>query len=83
MLPRDLLLNVAEEAIAAAAGCEIGQKCALFVKLWNNNDSMFSRVKEQYLKMLSSTPLAKSLGWREKMGIKAPLLDQAVDADAL
>ena len=83
VLPRDLLLNLAEEAVAAAAGCEMGQKCALFVKLWNDNDAMFLQVKEQYLRMLSSTPLAKSRGWREKMGINAPSLYQAEDDEAL
>ncbi|KAL3781588.1 hypothetical protein HJC23_007108 [Cyclotella cryptica] len=83
VLPRDLLLNLAEEAVAAAAGCEVGEKCALFVKLWNDNDDMFSRVKEQYLRMLSSAPLAKSNGWKEKMGIMEPSLDQALDVNVL
>ena len=77
MLPRDLLLNLAEEAVAAAAGCEVGQKSAVFVKLWNDNDATFLRVKEQYVRMLSSTPHAKSRGWRDKMGIIEPSLDVA------
>jgi hypothetical protein len=72
VIPRDLFLNLAEEAVAAADGKDVGQKSELFTKLWNGNDAMFSPVKEQYQKMLLSTPDAKAISWREKMGIEEP-----------
>ena len=41
----------------------------LFIKMWTGDATMFSSIKEQYEKMLSSTPDAKAHAWREKMGI--------------
>jgi len=69
VLPRDLFLTLAEEAISAACGKEVGQMNDLFIKMWTGDATMFSSIKEQYEKMLSSTPDAKAHAWREKMGI--------------
>jgi hypothetical protein len=69
VLPRDLFLTLAEEAVAAADNKEVGQRSELFAKLWRDNDVKFTSVKEQYQKMLSSTPEAKAVAWREKVGV--------------
>ena len=70
MLPRDIFLTIAEEAVSASDGKELGQKSDLFVKTWKEDNPNFLRVKEQYEKMLSTTPDAKAVAWREKVGIE-------------
>jgi len=69
VLPRDLFLSLGEEAVAASSRGVVGQKCKRFAKLWASNDDCFSAVKEQYLRMLSSTPDARALQWKEMIGI--------------
>lgn len=69
VLPRDLFLSLGEEAVAAADGGEVGQRSKLFAKLWSKEDDFFSRIKSQYSRMLSSTPDARALQWKEKFGI--------------
>lgn len=70
VLPRDTFLTIAEEAVSASDGKEAGQKNDLFVKSWKEDNPNFIRVKEQYEKMLSTTPDAKAVAWREKVGIE-------------
>lgn len=67
VLPRDLFLSLGEEAVAATSGSS--DKYGLFAKLWANDDDCFLAVKEQYTRMLSSTPDARAMQWKEKMGI--------------
>lgn len=81
MLPRDRFLALAEEAIAAASGTEVGQKSELFGTLWQEDDPKFCKVKEQYQKMLSSTPDTKATAWREKVGIEEATTDDVVEVD--
>lgn len=69
VLPRDLFLSLGEEAVAASSRGAIGQKCQRFAKLWASDDDCFSAVKEQYTRMLSSTPDARARQWKETMGI--------------
>jgi len=69
VLPRDLFLSLAEQAVAAAGGVDLGKTSKAFVKLWTRDDESFSSVKNQYLRMLSTTPDAKAAQWQEKMGI--------------
>lgn len=69
VLARDLFLSLGEEAIAASSRGEVGQKCERFAKLWASDDDSFLAVKEQYMRMLSSTPDARALQWKEKIGI--------------
>ena len=69
VLPRDLFLSLAEKAVAAADRREVGHKSKLFSKLWAGGDDSFSPVKRQYIRMLSSTPDARALQWKEKLGI--------------
>jgi len=70
VLPRDLFLSLSEEAVVASCKVEVGKKSDRFVKLWESGDDSFSAVKEQYTRMLSSTPEARALQWKEKMGIE-------------
>jgi len=70
VLPRDLFLSLSEKTVAASSRKEVGQKCDRFIKLWNSGDDSFSAVKEQYVRMLSSTPDARALQWKETIGIK-------------
>lgn len=69
VLPRDLFLNLSEQAIAAADKKDDGQKSELFASLWVNNDAQFAPVKAQYLRMLSSTPDKTAANWKDKIGI--------------
>lgn len=71
MLPRDLFLSLAEEAIAASSRVEVEQKSDSFVTLWNSDDSSFVAVKDQYKRMLASTPDARAVQWKEKIGIES------------
>ncbi|KAL7542783.1 hypothetical protein ACHAXR_012090, partial [Thalassiosira sp. AJA248-18] len=72
VLPRDLFLSLGEEAVAASSRGEVGQKNEIFAKLWTGDDDCFVAVKEQYTRMLSSTPDARALQWKEKIGIHDP-----------
>lgn len=81
VLPRDLFLTLAEEAVAATNKQESGQKNELFAKMWKENNIEFYPVKEQYQKMLSSTPDAKAAAWREKMGLEQHMQNDAMDAE--
>lgn len=72
MLPRDLFLSIAEEAVAAADLKDSGQKSELFAQLWKDDDEKFTAVKNQYQKMLSSTSDEKAVAWREKTGVEVP-----------
>ena len=50
----------------------MGYKSDLFAKLWANDtgdDDVFTPVKPQYLRMLSSTPDVRALQWKGKVGI--------------
>lgn len=69
MLPRDLFLSLSEEAVAASSRGKVGQKCERFSLIWASEDDCFSAVKEQYMRMLASTPDARALDWKEKIGI--------------
>lgn len=69
VLPRDLFLSLSEEAIAASGRGVVGEKNETFAELWASNDDSFAAVKEQYMRMLSSTPDARALEWKEKVGI--------------
>lgn len=69
VLSRDLFLSLSNQAIAAADKIDDGQKSELFVSLWVKNDSHFAPVKEQYLRMLSSTPDKNAANWKENIGI--------------
>jgi hypothetical protein len=64
-----MILSLGEEAASASAGIDIGQKNETFVKIWASDDDGFSAVKEQYTRMLSSTPDARALQWKQKVGI--------------
>ena len=70
MLPRDSFLSLGEEAVAASSRCEVGKKSESFAKLWTSNDDSFAAVKEQYTRMLSSTPDARAQEWKENLGIE-------------
>ena len=67
-----MFLSLGEEAVAASSKTEAGKKCEPFAKLWASEAECFSAVKGQYTRMLSSTPDARALQWKEKMGISAP-----------
>ena len=71
VLPRDLFLTLGEEAIAASSKVEVGQKYETFLEMWSSDDICFAAVKEQYTRMLSSTPDARASQWKEKIGIDA------------
>lgn len=66
VLPRDLFLSLAEEAIAAV----VGEESSVFGELWAGDSDHFSPVKAQYVLMLTSTPDAKANEWKEKIGIE-------------
>ena len=76
VLSRDLFLNLSEQAIAAADKQGDEQQSALFVSLWIKNDAQFALVKEQYLRMLTSTPEKTAESLKEKLGIP----DEKADA---
>jgi len=76
VLSRDLFLSLSEQAIAAADKQGDEQKSTLFVSLWIKNDAQFALVKEQYLRMLTSTPEKTAESWKEKLGIP----DEKADA---
>ncbi len=67
-----MFLSLGEEAVAASSKTEAKQKSEPFAKLWAIDDGSFSAVKGQYTRMLSSTPDARALQWKEKMGIGTP-----------
>jgi len=69
VLSRDLLLSLSEQAIAAA------NKTDEFASLWIKNDAHFAPVKEQYLRMLISTPEKTAESWKEKMGLSVEKVD--------
>ncbi len=69
VLSRDLLLSLSEQAISAVG------KTDEFVSLWTKNDAQFTPVKEQYLRMLTSTPDKTAESWREKMGLSVEKVD--------
>ncbi len=71
VLSRDMLLGLGEEAVAASIGMDIGQENDAFAEIWASDDDSFSAVKEQYTRMLSSTPDARALQWKRKVGIGA------------
>ena len=73
VLPRDLFLSLGEEAVAASSGEKVGQKSNTFANTWASNDDSFLPVKEQYTRMLSSTPDARVLQWKQKIGIDEPI----------
>ena len=75
VLSRDLLLSLSEQAIAAADKQNEEQKSELFVTLWIKNDSHFTPVKEQYLRMLTSTSDKTAESWKEKMGLPLEKVD--------
>ncbi len=66
-----MLLGLGEEAVAASIGMDIGQENDAFAEIWASDDDSFSAVKEQYTRMLSSTPDARALQWKRKVGIGA------------
>ena len=70
VLPRDMFLSLGEEAVAASSRKDVGQKNRPFAKLWASGDDCFGAVKEQYTRMLASTPDARALQWKEKIGIE-------------
>jgi len=39
--------------------------------MWSSDDVCFAAVKEQYTRMLSSTPDARASQWKKKIGIDA------------
>ena len=69
VLPRDSFLTLGEEAIAASSKVEVGQNYETFLEMWSSDDICFAAVKEQYTRMLSSTPDARASQWKEKIGI--------------
>lgn len=69
VLSRDLLLSLSEQAIAAA------NKTDEFASLWIKNNAHFAPVKEQYLRMLTSTPEKTAESWKEKMGLSVEKVD--------
>ncbi|KAL9183552.1 hypothetical protein ACHAXT_004408 [Thalassiosira profunda] len=75
VLPRDLLLSLSEEAVAASSRVQVGEKSETFAKLWTSDDDSFAAVKEQCTKMLAIVPEARAREWKEKIGI-------ALDTDA-
>ena len=75
VLSRDLLLSLSEQAIAAADKTNEERKSELFVTLWIKKDSHFTLVKEQYLRMLTSTSEKTSESWKEKMGLPLEKVD--------
>ena len=75
VISRDLFLTLSEQAVAAADKTEDGQKSELFVSLWVKNNAQFAPVKEQYLRMLSSTPDKNAANWKQKMGISEENID--------
>jgi hypothetical protein len=60
---------LSEKAVAAADKKDDGQKSELFVSLWIKNDANLAPVKEQYLRMLTSTPEKSAKSWKVKMGL--------------
>lgn len=70
VLPRDLFLSLGEEALAAASRGEVGHQSKLLGELWAKDDVSFAPVKEQYIRMLSSTPDARAVQWKKKIGIE-------------
>eukprot|EP00986_Skeletonema_menzelii_P005680 scaffold2111_cov146-Skeletonema_menzelii.AAC.9 len=79
VLSRDLFLSLSEQAIAASDKRDDEQTSELFVTLWTKNDSHFTLVKEQYLRMLTSTPDKTAESWKERMGLPV----EEVDASAM
>jgi hypothetical protein len=72
VLSRELLLSLGEEAVAASIGIDVGQKCDdTFANKWASDDDGFLAVKEQYTRMLSSTPEARAAKWKQNVGINA------------
>jgi len=69
VLPRDSFLSLGEEAIAASSKVEVGQKYETFLEMWSSGDVCFVAVKEQYTRMISSTPETRASQWKEKIGI--------------
>ena len=51
---------------------EVGQKYDAFSKIWADDEECFKAVKDQYIRMLSSTPDARASQWRKKIGIDEP-----------
>lgn len=51
---------------------EVGQKYDAFSKIWTADEDCFKAVKDQYIRMLSSTPDARASQWRKKIGIDEP-----------
>lgn len=82
MLPRDLFLSLGEEAVAASSRGKVGQKSESFAELWASGDASFMAVKEQYTRMLLSTPDARAQQWREKIGIDAPTQKEEMEVDS-
>ena len=72
MLPRDTFLSLSEEAVAAACNVEVGQKFDPFVKMWASDNDCFKSVKEQFIRMPSSTQEQ----WKEKIGIESSETDE-------
>lgn len=72
ILPRDTFLSLGEEAVAASSKVDVGQKYDAFSKIWAADEECFKAVKDQYIRMLSSTPDARALQWKEKLGIDPP-----------
>ena len=64
-----MILSLGEAAASASAGIDIGQKNETFVQIWASDDDGFLAVKEQYTRMLSSTPDTRALQWKRKVGI--------------
>ena len=71
VLSRELLLSLGEEAVAVSSGVDIGQKCDTFAEVWARDEDGFLAVKEQYTRMLSNTPDARAVKWKQKVGINA------------
>ena len=83
VLPRDLFLTLGEEAIVASSKVEVGQKYETFLEMWSSDDVCFAAVKEQYIRMLSSTPDARASQWKEKIGIDAAHSQSIDDVDKM
>jgi hypothetical protein len=82
VLSRDLFLSLSEQAVAAADKKDDGQKSGLFVSLWTKNDVNFAPVKEQYMRMLTSTPDKTAAIWKEKMGLPEVKGDAMMDTSS-
>jgi len=75
LLPRDMLLKFAADAVSAADASETQHK-RKFVVMWqdcsedSSSPSTFAQVKAQYNRMLQSIPSTNAEEWKKQVGLK-------------